>query len=58
MQPAGQHRTIRQLPGLPGESHKHRLRYILGQVHIANHAPRGRIDEVKVPPHQFGECRL
>ena len=35
MQPAGQHRTAAQLPGILCHGHKHTLRYVLGQLRVA-----------------------
>jgi len=58
MQPSGQDGALGELMGAPGQGHKRTLCHILGQVRVANHAQRGGIDEVKVPPHQFGKRGL
>ena len=58
VQPAGQHRMARELPGILRERDKHTLRYILRQVGIANHPKRGGINEVNTPAHQLGKRRL
>jgi hypothetical protein len=58
VQPAGEDRTIHELPRILCESHKHTLSHVLGQVRIANHAQGSGIDKVNVPSHEFGKRRL
>ncbi len=55
MQPTGQDRAFRELPGILRQSQKDGLRYVLGQMRIANHPQRGGINQVNVPARQFGE---
>ena len=49
---------MRELPGVLRQRYEHRLRHVLGQVRIANHAHRGGMDQVNMPPHEFGKRRL
>ena len=58
MQSPGQDGAFGELRRAPRQGHKRALRHILGQVRVANHAPRGGIDEVNVPPHQFSKRGL
>ncbi|MEK7675698.1 MAG: hypothetical protein AAB676_07685 [Verrucomicrobiota bacterium] len=58
MQPAGQDGTIRELPRILRQGHKHPLRHVFGQMRVVNHPQGGGIDEINMPPHQFGKRRL
>ena len=58
MQPAGQYRVVRELPGILSQGHKRALRDILGQVGVLNHPQRGGIHVVNMPLHEFGKCHL
>ncbi len=58
MQPAGEDGPIGKLPGILRQGHKGTLRHVLGQMRIAHHSQRGGINEVNVPPNQFGKRRL
>lgn len=55
MEPAGEDGTMREPCGVLGEGHKDALGDVLGQMCIADHAQGRGIDQVDVPPHQFGE---
>ena len=58
MQPAGQYRVVRELPGILSQGHKRALRDILGQVGVVNHPQRGGIHVVNMALHEFGKCLL
>ena len=58
MQPAGQHRAIRELGGVFREGDEHALGHVLSEVRIANHAQRRGIDEIQMAAQQFGERRF
>ena len=58
VQPAGQDETSGKPWSILRQGHKHTLRNVFGQVRVPNHPQRGGIDEVNVPPHQFGKRRL
>ena len=49
---------ISELPGILSQRHEHTLCYVFGQVGVANHAQRGRIDKIDVASHDFGKRRL
>jgi hypothetical protein len=58
MQPTGQDRTIRELRCAFCQRDEGGLAHVLGKVRIADHAPRGGVNEIHVPPDQFGERRF
>ncbi len=56
IKPADQGFAFRQGRGLAREIREDRLRHILREMRVAIHLPqRRRIDQVHVPPHQFGK---
>ena len=56
VEPAIQDLTTCEGRGLSGEVGEHHLSYVLREVGVpVDLAQRGRIDEGKVPPHQFGK---
>jgi hypothetical protein len=49
---------IRESSGTPDQGHESPLRHVFSHVRIANHAQRRGINQVNMPPHQFGEGRF
>lgn len=47
-----------ELRGVLGERDKHTLRHVFGLMRIADHPPRGGINEINVTAHQLGEGRF
>ena len=58
MEPAGQNRMFRQPRCILRQSDEDGLGYILGRLRIANEPQSCRINEINVPPDQFGEGRF
>lgn len=55
MQPAGQHRMVREFPGILRQRDEHALRHVLGEMWIIHHPDCGGVHEIDVPAHQLGE---
>ncbi len=55
MQPAGKDGAACEVPGILRQRHECVLGNVLREVRVANHAPRSRMDQINVPPHQFGK---
>ena len=55
MQPTRQHRTLHQLGCVTCEGHENGLGHVLCQVRITDHSQRSGIDQIHVPPSQFGK---
>jgi len=56
VEPAGQRGMLAEALRLPGEFSEDLLRHVLGAMDVAAcQSQRGGIDEIHVPPNQFGE---
>ena len=58
VQPAAQHRVIRQLSGIFRQHDEHALRHVFGKMRIIQHPQRPGMHEIDVPANQLGECGL
>jgi hypothetical protein len=58
VQPAGNHGTMAELTGAFRKREEYALGHVLGQMRIAHHSQRRRIDKINMAAHQFGKGRF
>ena len=59
VEPARQHRPVRQGRGFPGQVQEHALADILGQKLVASGPTQGRsVNKIQMPSHKFGKSGL
>jgi hypothetical protein len=58
MEPPGEHGPVCEPGGVLRQGHEHGLGDVLREVRVANHPQRSGVDQVDVPPREFGKGGL